>query len=525
MKNAGTRRTLYTHTRTQIVLLSLFSLINFGAFAQGNDNLVIKNSNAGPGAIRIEKLIAEKQAKMEKLKKCKGTTKNLKIAGISTLGITAVGVGANIAEAVVLNEEKGKLKTEKANLEKAQKKQEQLLAKQESSYRHQSETSFESKPIHTENDFAKESTTYNMAIERVKRWATGKNKTFSECGRYEETVNGKEQVYIQCEDENKEIYRFKFERISMALTEDGKKGTRIIAPFKLYLPYNEAIEKINTWATDNNLRDKLQNCKLKGTTKITCEDENVIYEFGFDTVTTDGTGYSTKEICQKYCDNTCEHSDAKNTESRWDCVAPIVQQTSETEVYKIDEAVAHELMAKRAAEALRKAYNQNYKCDRPSGNDVLCQNTTTKQYIKVEFAGSQVAAVNQRINVPGTWSLDMALQYINKNFAPLESCKVYEELDSYKCETSEGLTYRFYFDKLVNTRHFDTKTAKSREDAEQKVKEYAENCNRIFVDSDPDKRNVVSCVIGLNTLEFVFKKIPTPAEEMYQKAKDAGEVK
>ena len=121
MKNAGTRRTLYTHTRTQIVLLSLFSLINFGAFAQGNDNLVIKNSNAGPGAIRIEKLIAEKQAKMEKLKKCKGTTKNLKIAGISTLGITAVGVGANIAEAVVLNEEKGKLKTEKANLEKAQK--------------------------------------------------------------------------------------------------------------------------------------------------------------------------------------------------------------------------------------------------------------------------------------------------------------------------------------------------------------------------------------------------------------------
>ena len=55
---------------------------------------------------RITQLIAEKQAKMEKLEKCQGTTKNLKIAGISTLGITAVGVGANIAEAVVLNNAK-----------------------------------------------------------------------------------------------------------------------------------------------------------------------------------------------------------------------------------------------------------------------------------------------------------------------------------------------------------------------------------------------------------------------------------
>ena len=55
---------------------------------------------------RITQLIAEKQAKMAKLEKCQGTTKNLKIAGISTLGITAVGIGANIAEAVVLNNAK-----------------------------------------------------------------------------------------------------------------------------------------------------------------------------------------------------------------------------------------------------------------------------------------------------------------------------------------------------------------------------------------------------------------------------------
>jgi len=58
---------------------------------------------------RIAQLIAEKQAKMEKLEKCQGTTKKLKIAGISTLGVTAVGVGANIAEAVVLKDAKSKL--------------------------------------------------------------------------------------------------------------------------------------------------------------------------------------------------------------------------------------------------------------------------------------------------------------------------------------------------------------------------------------------------------------------------------
>lgn len=76
------------------------------------------------GAIAAQKtvdmLIAEKQAKIKKLEKCKGTTKDLKIAGISTLGITAVGVGANIAEAVVLNDYKDKVSKEKTELAKEQ---------------------------------------------------------------------------------------------------------------------------------------------------------------------------------------------------------------------------------------------------------------------------------------------------------------------------------------------------------------------------------------------------------------------
>ena len=61
----------------------------------------------------ITQLLQEKQAKMKKLESCQGTTKNLKIAGISTLGITAVGVGANIAEAVVLSNTKDDVKKAK----------------------------------------------------------------------------------------------------------------------------------------------------------------------------------------------------------------------------------------------------------------------------------------------------------------------------------------------------------------------------------------------------------------------------
>ena len=70
---------------------------------------------------RISDLVAEKQQKLNKLEKCQGTTKNLKIAGLSTLGITAIGVGANIAEAVVLNDYKDQVKTATAERDKQQK--------------------------------------------------------------------------------------------------------------------------------------------------------------------------------------------------------------------------------------------------------------------------------------------------------------------------------------------------------------------------------------------------------------------
>lgn len=48
---------------------------------------------------QIQKLLAQKQEKITALEKCDGKRKGFMIAGISTIGLTAVGVGVNIAQA------------------------------------------------------------------------------------------------------------------------------------------------------------------------------------------------------------------------------------------------------------------------------------------------------------------------------------------------------------------------------------------------------------------------------------------
>lgn len=77
----------------------------------------------------VSNLIREKQRKMEELEKCMGASKGLKIAGISTLGVTAAGVAGNIVEAKVLSDYDKKIETankkiESANAELAKKQQE-----------------------------------------------------------------------------------------------------------------------------------------------------------------------------------------------------------------------------------------------------------------------------------------------------------------------------------------------------------------------------------------------------------------
>lgn len=67
---------------------------------------------------RITRLMREKQAKMEQLEKCMGSSKGLKIAGISTLGLTAVGVAGNIAEAKVIQDYNDRIETTDKKIEK-----------------------------------------------------------------------------------------------------------------------------------------------------------------------------------------------------------------------------------------------------------------------------------------------------------------------------------------------------------------------------------------------------------------------
>ena len=52
---------------------------------------------------KIASLTKEKLEKIAKLEECQKNTKGLKIAGITTLGVSAIGIGTNIGEAVALN--------------------------------------------------------------------------------------------------------------------------------------------------------------------------------------------------------------------------------------------------------------------------------------------------------------------------------------------------------------------------------------------------------------------------------------
>ena len=59
---------------------------------------------------KIAALTKEKLDKIAKLEECQKSTKGLKIAGITTLGVSAIGIGANIGEAVALKNYDAKIK-------------------------------------------------------------------------------------------------------------------------------------------------------------------------------------------------------------------------------------------------------------------------------------------------------------------------------------------------------------------------------------------------------------------------------
>ena len=69
---------------------------------------------------QIQRLLEQKEEKIKKLEECDGKRRGWMIAGISTIGVTAVGVGVNIAQASKRNRLDDEIDTARHDLEKKQ---------------------------------------------------------------------------------------------------------------------------------------------------------------------------------------------------------------------------------------------------------------------------------------------------------------------------------------------------------------------------------------------------------------------
>ena len=258
---------------------------------------------------RIYKLVQEKQQKMEKLQQCQGTTQKLKIAGISTLGITAVGVGANIAEAVVLSDKKDDIKDAKKEYEK------QLHVKQaydtDASRKLAAEEAVVKEFVRI--NFQNETARYIDAVDMVVKWGEKNGKKFSNCN-YDFVESGQ---YIKCNNGRNEIWRFKFNAIT-DYHEDVAQ-VQVIRDFKSTLPFEEAVDEIGNWASKNRVQIFQETC-MNGTkaNTIICGGAERDYLFEFGKITTDGTMFTSRAACSKHCDTLCVQK-----ETRWNCTGSV----------------------------------------------------------------------------------------------------------------------------------------------------------------------------------------------------------
>lgn len=83
--------------------------------------LLVTPSICFGSSARYTQLVREKQRKIEELEKCMGTNKGLQIAGISTLGLTAVGVAGNIAEAKIIKDNTKTIEKQNTTLQDKEK--------------------------------------------------------------------------------------------------------------------------------------------------------------------------------------------------------------------------------------------------------------------------------------------------------------------------------------------------------------------------------------------------------------------
>ena len=71
---------------------------------------------------QIQRLLEQKEEKIKKLEECEGKKQGWKIAGISTIGLTAVGVGVNIAQSNKSDQLSDEIDLNRQQLERQQEK-------------------------------------------------------------------------------------------------------------------------------------------------------------------------------------------------------------------------------------------------------------------------------------------------------------------------------------------------------------------------------------------------------------------
>lgn len=79
-------------------------------------------SNGAQMTSQIQRLLDQKEEKIKQLEECEGKKQGWMIAGISTIGLTAVGVGVNIAQANKSNRLSGEIEQSKQELERQQER-------------------------------------------------------------------------------------------------------------------------------------------------------------------------------------------------------------------------------------------------------------------------------------------------------------------------------------------------------------------------------------------------------------------
>ena len=281
---------IYTHAHTTKALLGLFIILNIynPVYAQHP---------------RVSQLIAEKQAKMKKLEKCKGTTKGLKIAGISTLGVTAVGIAGNIAEAVILDQKKTKTAEVTAANETLQKDIEKLEIQYQKKLEKEAEEARKKAEENKPNEEKSEETAEEVPAE-----------TQAEASAAEENDDVKSQGQEDAKNEAEEG-SLSGEESEWKQECKAKKGEP--KEDKVCF-YNNTLVFKNDWDVIEHLQKTFEK-KGWSVEKSTCDVTSVSCY----------TQVGTDMITLRYANKTCKDGDVKGTFEGEKCVVKSAKKTAQ----------------------------------------------------------------------------------------------------------------------------------------------------------------------------------------------------